>query len=112
MYQLYYDSGGSNMAPHAALKEIGAAHELIRIDLDKGEQRSPAYLKINPHGRVPTLVHGDIVMFESAAILMYLCDRHPEAGLAPAASDPAPRSAICSGGCEGAVSSSAPAQPR
>lgn len=83
MYKLYYDSGGSNMAPHAALKEIGAPHELVRVDLDKGEQHSAAYLKLNPHGRVPTLVHGDLVIYESAAILLYLCDRHPEAGLAP-----------------------------
>lgn len=83
MYRLYYDSGGANMAPHAALEEIGAPYELVRVDLEKGEQRSEAYLRINPHGRVPTLVAGDLVLFESAAILMFLCDRHPEAGLAP-----------------------------
>ena len=88
MYKLYYDAGASNMASHAALEEIGAPHELIHIDLDKGEQRSEAYLKVNPHARVPTLVHGDSVMYESTAILIYLCDRHQEAGLAPAVDSP------------------------
>ena len=84
MYKLYYDAGASNMAAHAALEEIGAPYELVLIDTDKGEQKSEAYLKLNPHGRVPTLVHDDLVMYESAAILMYLCDRHPEVSLAPA----------------------------
>lgn len=88
MYKLYYDAGASNMASHAALEEIGAPHELIHIDLDKGEQRSEAYLKVNPHARVPTLVHGDSVTYESTAILIYLCDRHQEAGLAPAIDSP------------------------
>jgi glutathione S-transferase len=84
MYKLYYDSGGSNMAPHAALKELGLPHELIRVDLAKGEQHADWFRKINPHGKVPALVHDNLSMYESAAILMYLCDRHPEGGLAPA----------------------------
>lgn len=84
MYTLYYDSGASNMAAHAALEEIGAPYDLVLIDTDNGAQIGEAYLKLNPHARVPTLVHGDLVMYESTAILMYLCDRHPEATLAPA----------------------------
>jgi glutathione S-transferase len=83
MYTLYWAPTGANMAAHAALIEIGAPHELIRVDIDKGEHRTEAYLRIQPHGRVPALRHGELVMYESAAILLYLADRHPEAGLAP-----------------------------
>ena len=88
MYKLYYDSDRANMAPHAALEEIGVPFELVRVDVEKGEHHSAAYRKVHPHSRVPALVHGDLVMYESAAILMYLCDRHPEAGLAPAIDAP------------------------
>ena len=83
MYTLYWSPTGANMAAHAALIEIGAPFELIRVDIDKGEHRTLAYRKIQPHSRVPALRHGDLVMYESAAILLYLADRHPEAGLAP-----------------------------
>jgi len=71
------------MAPHAVLREIGCPFELVRVDIAKGEHRAPAYLKLNPNARVPTLVHGGRVMYESAAILLYLCESHPEAGLMP-----------------------------
>jgi glutathione S-transferase len=83
MYTLYWTPTGANMAAHAALIEIGAPRELILVDIDKGEHRTEAYRTIQPHGRVPALRQGDLVMYESAAILLYLADRHPEAGLAP-----------------------------
>lgn len=84
MYKLYYAPGAASMAPHAALIDIGAPPELILVDTDTGKQHDPAYLKLNPHARVPTLVAGDLVLYESAAIMLYLCERHPDAGLAPA----------------------------
>lgn len=71
------------MAPHAILREIGAAFELVRVDVAKGENRAEAYLAVNPNHRVPTLVHGGKVLYESAAIVLYLCENHPEAGLMP-----------------------------
>ena len=71
------------MAPHAVLREIGCPFELIRVDISRGENRAPAYLALNPNARVPTLVHGERVIYESAAILMYLCEAHPDAGLMP-----------------------------
>ena len=71
------------MAPHAILREIGCPFELVRVDVSKGENRAPSYLAINPNHRVPTLVHGDRVLYESAAIVLYLCENHPEAGLMP-----------------------------
>ncbi len=71
------------MAPHAVLREIGCRFELVRVDIARGENRAPSYLALNPNARVPTLVHGPRVMYESAAILLYLCENHPEAGLMP-----------------------------
>jgi glutathione S-transferase len=70
------------MAPHAALAEIGADYELLRIERDEA-LADPAYLALNPLGVVPTLLDGDLVVTESAAILLYLADRYPEARLAP-----------------------------
>lgn len=85
MYKLFYSPGSAAMAPHAILIETGAKYELLKIDDDKNEQKSPDYLKYNPHGRVPTLIYdGDKVMYESTAICLFLTERHPEAGLAPA----------------------------
>ena len=70
------------MAPHAALAEIGVEYELVRIEREQA-QTDPAYLALNPLGVVPTLVEGELVLTESAAILLYLADRYPEARLAP-----------------------------
>lgn len=89
MYTLYWSRDSANMACHAALIEIGAPYKLIEIDADRNEQKSAAYLKLNPHGRVPTLVEDGRVMYESAAILLYLCEKHPNAGLMPAVGTPA-----------------------
>jgi glutathione S-transferase len=87
MYTLYWSPISASMAPHAALEEVAADYELRRVDLDK--PREAAYLAINPTGKVPTLVVGDsLVVCETAAILMYLADRHPEAALAPTLTDP------------------------
>jgi glutathione S-transferase len=71
------------MAPHAVLHEIGCPFQLVRVDTAKSENRQPAYLALNPNHRVPTLVHGERVIYESAAILLYLCENHPQAGLMP-----------------------------
>lgn len=70
------------MAPHAALAEIGVDYELVRIERDEA-QTDAAYLALNPLGVVPTLVDGDLVLTESAAILLYLADRYPQARMAP-----------------------------
>lgn len=88
MYTLYWDPGSANMAPHAVLEEIGAPHKLVLVDITKREHHKPEYLKINPHGRVPALIDGDTVMYEAAAICLYLAEKHPEAHLAPAAGTP------------------------
>lgn len=90
MYKLYWTAGSAAMAPHAVLQELGVRYELIELDLGRGQQNDPAYLKLNPNARVPTLVMEDgRAIYESAAICTYLADRHADKGLAPAIDDPA-----------------------
>jgi glutathione S-transferase len=67
-----------------ALEEIGAEYEYLKVDLFKGEGRSPSYLAINPAGKVPVLVDGDFTLTESVAILNYLGEKFPASGLVPA----------------------------
>jgi glutathione S-transferase len=83
MYKLYYNPGSANLAPHMLLKELGVPHELVFVDQEKGMHRQPEYMKLNPTGRIPVLIDGDLVLFETAAICLHLVDRHPEAGFAP-----------------------------
>jgi glutathione S-transferase len=84
MYTLYYSPGAASMLVHLVLLEIGAPHVLERVDLDAGQQRSAAYLALNPNGVVPTLVIDGVPHGEAAALAMLLAERHPEAALAPA----------------------------
>lgn len=72
------------MAPHVLLRELGLPFELKYVDRNVGAHKSPAYLKLNPNGLIPVLVDGDLVLYETAAILLHLLDTHSEAGLAPA----------------------------
>jgi glutathione S-transferase len=83
MYTLYYFPGNASLLPHMLLREIGAPFELRLVDRNRNEQHGPEYLKLNPNGRIPVLVDGETVMFETAAIALFLCDRHQQAGLAP-----------------------------
>ena len=88
MYTLYYGPGSAAMAPHAALEEIGAEYTLVPTEIAADKPRDPAFLKLNPNGWVPVLIDENGPIHESAAIMMYLAERHPEAGLAPPSSDP------------------------
>jgi glutathione S-transferase len=65
------------------LEEVGAKYEATRIDFGHGEQRQPAYLAINPKGRVPALVTGQGVLTETPAILAFVAQTFPQARLAP-----------------------------
>jgi glutathione S-transferase len=65
----------------ATLAEIGADYRYVTVDLAAGEQRSPSFLALNPHGKVPVLVDDDFVLPESDAILWYLAESFPAAGL-------------------------------
>ena len=88
MYKLYGSLGAASLAPHCVLEASGESYEFITVDISDEVKRDPEYLKLNPHGRVPTLVMGGEVMMESAAISMYLAGKHPEAHLSPALDDP------------------------
>lgn len=88
MYRLYWHPSSSSLAPMAILEELGVPFELHEVDYDGGETRTPEYLRLQPLGLIPALQFEDgSSMFESAAIVVYLCDRHREADLAPAPED-------------------------
>ena len=72
----------------ALLEELGADYELLVLNMKTGEQRQPAYLAINPMGKVPAIVHDGALVTEQAAVYLYLADLYPEAGLTPAIGDP------------------------
>jgi glutathione S-transferase len=65
------------------LQELGIEFESITINLRAGEHRTPAFLKINPAGKLPVLVDGDLVLNESVAICLYLAEKYPERKLIP-----------------------------
>jgi glutathione S-transferase len=83
MLTLYFAPGSSSMAPHIALHELGVPFEARRLSFSKRENRTPAYLALNPEGKVPTLLVEGRPLTEVAAILFYLAKRFPEAGLLP-----------------------------
>ena len=70
------------------LEELGAPYELRLLDLQAGDQLKPAFLAINPMGKVPTIEHTGAVITEVGAICTYLADAFPAAGLAPPIGDP------------------------
>jgi len=74
------------------LQELDVPFEAVEINLRAGEQRSPEFLKINPAGKLPVLVDGDIVLTESVAIVLYLAEKYPDKRLIP--SDPAQRAQL------------------
>jgi glutathione S-transferase len=84
MIQLHYFPGNASMTPHLLLEELGVPFELKLVDRANNGHKSPEYLKLNPNGLIPVLVDGDLVLYETAAIVLHLVDTHPAAGLAPA----------------------------
>jgi glutathione S-transferase len=83
MYQLHYFPANASAAPHMVLEEIGVVYDLVLVDRARNAQKSKEYLKINPNGRIPTLVDGKLIVSEAAAIILHLVDQHADAGLAP-----------------------------
>lgn len=81
--KLYYAPGACSLASHIALEEVGLPYETQKLNLMEGDQRKPDYLRLNPRGRVPTLVVDDNVMTENVGILTYLGGGYPGAGIWP-----------------------------
>ena len=72
------------MGVRVLLEEIGAPYELIQSTIDRTQSRPAEQIRMNPNGWVPVLTFADDAMYECAAITIFLCDRHPQAGLSPA----------------------------
>ncbi len=70
------------------LEELGADYELHVLNLRQGQQRQPDYLRINPMGKVPAILHDGALVTEQGAVYAYLADLYPEAGITPAIGDP------------------------
>ena len=83
MLRFYYAKNSAAYAPHILLEDIGVAYEAVEIDFKSGEQRSDAYLAINPKGRLPSLVTDEGILTETPAILLYLAQVFPEHKLIP-----------------------------
>ncbi|WP_431228064.1 glutathione S-transferase family protein [Burkholderia contaminans] len=87
--KLYGFAGTRSQRALWGLKELDADFEFISVNLLQGEHKRPEFLRLNPAGKVPVLVDGDLVIPESAAIVLYLADKYPEKALLPV--DPALR---------------------
>ncbi|HNR77508.1 MAG TPA: glutathione S-transferase family protein [Parvularculaceae bacterium] len=85
LYHMPQTRGGTTLWMN---EELGGVCETKLVNLRKGEGRSPEFLKINPMGKLPALVHKGVAVTEAAAICAYLADLYPEKGLAPATNDP------------------------
>ena len=85
---LYYHPYSRAAGTVWALEEAGVPYELKVVQMMKGEQKRPEFLRLNPMGKLPTLVDGDVAVTEAAAIALYLADRYAAASLAPAPDSP------------------------
>jgi len=85
MITFYYAPNTCSLASHIALEEAGAEYSAVRINFEADEQRSARYLMVNPKGRVPALVTERGILTETPAILAYIAQSFPKAGLAPLA---------------------------
>lgn len=84
----YHNPRSRAQMAHWMLEEVGAPYRIVPVDLAKREHKTPSFLALNPMGKLPTILHRGTVVTETAAIIAYLADVFPEAGLAPATGDP------------------------
>jgi glutathione S-transferase len=75
-------------ATRALFEELGVDYDMHVLDLTAGTQREPAYLAVNPMGKVPAIRHGEVLVTEQPAVFLYLADLYPQARLAPPIGDP------------------------
>jgi glutathione S-transferase len=85
---LYRSVASRSFAAIWMLEELGAPYRMETVDIRSGAQKAPDYLRLNPMGKVPTLVVGDSVVTEVPAICLFLADRYGYGGLAPRIDDP------------------------
>ena len=87
-YKLYYAPASASLGVRVILEEIGVDYELLPTSTDTDKPRPQGQLAINPNGWIPVLIWDENAMYECAAIAIFLCDRHPEAKLAPTVNEP------------------------
>src|SRR6267142_6799466 len=80
---LYYNPMSRARIVHFMLEEVGKPYRMELVRFDKGEHKMPAFLAVNPMGKLPALLHRGTVVTEAAAVCAYLADAFPAAGLAP-----------------------------
>lgn len=88
MIELHHYPSTASTIPHILLEELGVPFELRLVDRLRESHLSPEFLRLNPNGEFPVLIDGDLVLYETAAICLDLCDTHPEAALAPPVGTP------------------------
>jgi glutathione S-transferase len=88
MITLHHSPNTRSTGALSLMEELGVPYDLHVMDMKAGENRQPAYLAINPMGKVPAVQDGEALITEQGAVFLYLADRFPEAGLAPAIGDP------------------------
>jgi glutathione S-transferase len=88
MITLHHSPNTRSSGALALMEQLGMPYDLHVMDMKAGENRQPAYLAINPMGKVPAVQDGEALITEQGAVFLYLADRFPEAGLAPAIGDP------------------------
>lgn len=84
MIHLHHYPSTAAMVPHILLEEMGVAYERVLIDRTVDAHKKPEYLRLNPNGLIPVLTDGELVLYETAAIVLHLCDTRPETKMAPA----------------------------
>lgn len=77
MIRLHYFPGNASMAPHILLRELDVPFDCVLVDRERDAHKSADYLRLNPNGQIPVLEDGRLVIYETAAILLHLADRHP-----------------------------------
>jgi glutathione S-transferase len=85
---LYHAAPSRSSIAHWMLEELGEPYDIHLLSMQRGENRAPEYLAVNPIGKVPALRHGDVVVTEAAAICAYLADEFPRAKLNVPVGDP------------------------
>ena len=88
MMQLHYYPSTAAMIPHIVLEELGVPYQRVLVDRSQNKHKEPAYLRLNPNGLMPVLTDGELVLYETAAIVLHLADTHPQAKLAPPVGTP------------------------
>ncbi len=92
MLVFYYSKNSSAVSAHILLEEVGAVYQTVEVPIAEGKHKEPAFLSINPKGRIPALAVGDRVITENPAILTFLAEAHAGAGVLP--DDPVARARV------------------